>query len=303
MKVLHKGLALLLCVTLCVGLGSAMAGEDNAVSDWEAKYERLLRFAVEVKAWDGEEWGDDDGPIYPTTYLYLDAETYEKDKTDAADDKYAGIESLTLSGFNQAQFADIFTQTPNLDSLSFWDCDVTDFSPLLPIAPQLTLWLTWEPGLLEQLAVLPNLYSLDMSIRQEADLSLLAALTGLEKLTLRFENDLTFDISSLGMMPGLRSLELDSWKTPSDTLPGMSALEELKLYCEIDVAQLEQTPALQKLYLNRHISDDLTPLYSLSDLEYLEINAVHIDVTKYVEQLEALHEVMPNLRIILYYCC
>lgn len=301
MKAFHKRLAVLLCVIVSIGIGSATASEDNGVSDWDAKYARLLVFATEIKAW--EEEGFWDVSALDSYFLYLRAEAYEQGKLDALDDAYSGIESLSLSGFNQAQFEEILPQVPNLRRLELWGCNVEDLSPLLPLAPRLTLQLDWQPDLLEQLAVLPNLFGLEISDIPDADLSQLVALTGLEALALGFDSDSTVDLSPLGMLPRLRSLELNSWRTPSDTLPDMPALEALKLYCGIDAAQLEHTPALQKLYLDYYIPDDLTPLYTLRDLTYLEINAGHADITAYVEQLEALHEAMPALQIILYYCC
>lgn len=305
MKALRKGIVLFLCLALSIGFGSAMASEEGSAdgSELGTEYERLLRFAVVVKPWEEDGW--DDEPIFDISdfYLHITAETFEEEKLDAAEDRYASIESLTLSGFSQSQFAEIVTQTPNLRSLSFWDCDIDDFSPLLPLASQLKLDFSWTPDLLERLEVLPTLYRLELRSIPDADLSRLAALTGLEVLRLQFESDSTVDISALGTLENLRSLELQCYGSPFDSLPEMAALEELKLYCDIDGAQLEHTLALQKLYLHQYIPDDLTALYSLPDLDYLEINAVHTDFMKYVEELEALHEAMPNLKIVLYYCC
>lgn len=306
MKAYRRGIAALLCVVLCMGMG-AVASADDGMAAWQAKYDRLLEFATEVKAWEQEGYFDSpeevDAPVAPPTYLHLKAEEYEQETPGAADDQYAHIETLYLYDFNQAQFEAVIPQMPNLRRLSFSDCDIDDFSPLVAIAPQLTLYLSKQPNVLEQLAVLPNLYRLELFYVPNIDLWQLAPLTGLEELEVIFDRDNLPDLSALGALPNLRSLEVSGWGIFFDTLPDMPALEVLDLDCEFDGAQLVHVPALQKLYLNNFIPDDLTALHTMPDFHYLQLNAVHGNVTDHVGKLEALHLAKPDLEIILYYCC
>ncbi len=73
----------------------------------------------------------------------------------------------------------------------------------------------------------------------------------------------------------------------------------LYVYGVMDLAPLVNAPALKRLRMKPAALGDLTPLYTLPALNYLEINNHYFAITDYVEQIEALHDAMPGLEIVL----
>jgi hypothetical protein len=267
MKAFRRGLAALLCVVLCVGVGCAAAGEKIDEAEGEARFERLLRFATE--RYDPEVYGEESEDA---SYAYLSTENYEQEKRGASRD-YSKVEELALHSYNQAQFEEILPRVPDLRSLVLISCTVEDYSLLQKRAPQLVLSLEWQPDLLERVAVLPNLRGLALDEILDADLSPLTMLTELEELVLSFDSasSIAADLRPLNALSKLRSLKLKLFNADLSPLTGMTGLRSLTLeMSDADLSPLTALTGLRSLALELPVAD-LSPLSALTGLEELKL--------------------------------
>lgn len=199
-------------------------------------------------------------------------------------------------------------ELPNLRSLTLntWGM-LADPLPDMPALGELVINAEID---LSQLKHTPALRTLLLSrVPVDADLSPLAALAQLETLGIWFGTKFGVDenpVLELPELPKLRSLAIYSgnhlgWWTVITSLPDMPALEVFNTNADIDPTLFEHTPALRELGFSG--ADDLTPLYDLPALGSLRIYGYGPNVTDYVDQLEALHEALPDLPIVIHYCC
>lgn|GEM_PF-4487334 len=209
----------------------------------------------------------------------------------------------------------------------------TDLSYLLPVASKLTLSLEWRPGLPELLVTLPGLKMLKLVAPTDTDISFLAALNSLEELeiyfcTVDFDAEEETMLPEVPKLPKLRSLGLygdgSGWGSVISNLPDLPSLESFDTNAAIDLTLLQHVPALrvlsipgaddfstlstlkalEEIYIEWYLPDDLSPLHGLPALRLLQIAGNHAcPVSDYLEQLEALYDVKPNIEIVLYYCC
>lgn len=368
MQAFRKGLAILLCAVLCIDTGCAIAEVE-----YEARHERLLRFATEKQ----EDWNVEDIP----PIAIVTAEKYEQEKFGTPRD-YSAIKQIFLEDFSQLQFEEILPKISGVRWMNLENCSVEDFLPLSGLPLLETLEFEWSGNLPRQLASLAKLPMRPVlqltGVTADAGLGELTALANLEELTLYFDVDaisvcdlhpltelprlrslklgcvpITADLSSLAVLkeleeleisiklddsderllpelpelPKLRSLAINGggggWGKVVSSLPNLPVLEEFYTNADIDPVLLQHIPtlrvvdisggddfsplstlgALEKLTITHYLPDDLTPLYQLPGLRYLQIDHVGIRVTDYVDQLEALHEARPDLEMVLYHGC
>ena len=291
MKLLYRGLALLLAALL--GVGCAVAAETDDVTEGEARWERLLSFVSEEYggAW---LWSEED--IF---YARVKAEAFEQEKNGTPQD-YTQVELLFLYDFNQAQLEEILSQTPSLYVLGLTDCTVEDFSSLKNMEFLETVELDWSedlPRQLASLAKLPKLPGLSLGkVPTDADLEELVVLAELEWLELRFQDDTLCELLPLSKLPKLRSLTIyGGHERAIHTLPDLPLLEKFFVNAPMDPALLKHTPALRVLKMNYIPADaDLAPLAALTRLEELVMTVS----TSYEDGETPLPElpVLPNLR-------
>ena len=203
-----------------------------------------------------------------------------------ADEVWAGtviIANNVPEGITSAELADYVTNgtiPSNVTHLYLGRCKISDLTPL---------------------SGLTNLRYLDLSQNQISDLTPLAGLMYLGGLQLT-GNQIT-DISPLSGLTNMTLLMLDGNQITSIApLRGMTNLEYLQLVGNpiYDLTHLSGLTNLVQLYVGdgaRVTGDgfenvDLTPLYGLTKLIYLEINTL---ITR--EQFDDLQNALPNTDI------
>lgn len=178
------------------------------------------------------------------------------------------LNGLYFNGYRLSNL-DVLRDYPTLQELSFKDCDVIDYSPLMHLHNLKTLSIINTEGVdFSFLRKLKNLVSLDLSFNSLRSIEFLTELTTLKYL--RLSNNLISELPRLRNLPNLSQMDLRN-----NNIVSIEHLVGLK--------------HLKNLYLSDNKIENINPIAELFELEHLEIHNNRIDDLQPLSSLEKLY--------------